>query len=367
MASLSLRDAEDPEDLLADLSGQDAGFAEYLADDVLARQPAPILPFLLQTAILDRFCVALCEATVSSEDPEWNARRCIDWVEGHNLFVSSLDSRKEWYRYHQMFRDVLLPRAVAELGPDHVADLQRKAAAWFASRGLVDEALRLALAAGDRELAAGFVAQGLCDVLNREDRPTLERWLSLFPDEFVQERPDLLIVQGFSLFLSWQVGPLARLLPHAAALLEQESGMATAGAEPGALRGCLAVLSAFVAWLDNDLDGASAYSRETLAILPDAWSFVRSGGVLFQALAMQASGQWQTAARLLIENYESAGDRTSVYALRHLQGLCMINYRQAGDLEQVVRTGQKLVQGAERSRLSLQQSWGHHLVGLAHY
>ena len=127
------------------------------------------------------------------------------------------------------------------------------------------------------------------------------------------------------------------------------------------------MLSAFVAWLDNDLDGASAYSRETLAILPDAWSFVRSGGVLFQALAMQASGQWQTAARLLIENYESAGDRTSVYALRHLQGLCMINYRQAGDLEQVVRTGQKLVQGAERSRLSLQQSWGHHLVGLAHY
>ena len=246
LASLSLRDAEDPEGLLADLSGLDAGFAEYLADDVLSHQPAAILSFLLQTAILDHFCVALCEAVISSEE-EWNARRCIDWVERHNLFVSSLDSHKEWYGYHQMFRDVLLQRAMAELGPDRVADLQRKAAAWFANRGLVDEAVRYALAAGDRELAAGFVAQGLCEALNREDRPTLDRWLGYFPDGFVQDRLDLLIVRGFSLFLSWQVGPLARLLPRAAALLEQESRMVTAGAEPGALRGCLAVLSAFVA------------------------------------------------------------------------------------------------------------------------
>ena len=280
LASLMLRDAEDSEGLLADLSGQDAGFAEYLTEDVLARQPAAILSFLLQTAILDRFCVALCEAAISSEEA-WNARRCIDWVERHNLFVSALDSHKEWYGYHQMFRDVLLPRAMAELGSDRVADLQRKAAAWFAHRGLVDEAVLYALAAGDRELAAGFIAQGLCEVLNREDRPTLDRWLGYFPDEFVQGHLDLLIVRGFSLFLSWQIGPLARLLPHAAALLEQESGMAKAGAEPGALRGCLAVLSAFVAYLDNDVDGAIASSRAALALLPEAWLFAREWGRAF--------------------------------------------------------------------------------------
>ena len=66
LASLSLRDAEDPEGLVAGLSGMDAGFADYLADDVLARQPAAIVSFLLQTAILDRFCVALCEAVIST-------------------------------------------------------------------------------------------------------------------------------------------------------------------------------------------------------------------------------------------------------------------------------------------------------------
>ena len=364
LASLSLRDAEDPEGLVASLSGLDAGFAEYLADDVLSRQPAAIVSFLLQTAILDRFCVALCEAVISSEDPRWTARDCIEWVERHNLFVSSLDSHQEWYGYHQMFRSMLLQHATAELRPDRVAELQCRAAAWFAHRGQVDEAVRYALAAGDRELAADFIAQGLCEVLNREDRPTLERWLGYFPDEFVQDRLDLLLVRGFSLFLSWQIGPLARLLPHASALLEQ---MVTAGAEPEALRGCLAGQSAFVAYLGNDQDGAAAHSRETLALLPEAWLFVRGGGVLFQALALQASGQWQEAVRLTIESYEGLGDQTSVYALRHLQALSMVYYRQAGDLEQVVQTGHRLVKGAERSGLSLLHSWGYQLAGLAHY
>ena len=71
--------------------------------------------------------------------------------------------------------------------------------------------------------------------------------------------------------------------------------------------------------------------------------------------------------RLTIESYESLGDRASVYALRHLQGLCMVYYRQAGDLEQVAQIAQRLAEGAERSGLSLLHSWGYQNVGLAHY
>lgn len=367
LASLTLRDAEDAERLVTGLLDGDAGFAEYLAADVLAQQPPAIVSFLLQTAILDPFCVALCEAVIASDDPDWSAHRCVEWVERRNLFVSSLDSHKEWYGYHQMFRSMLLQHAMAELGSGRIAELQRRAAAWFAQHGLADEAIRHALAAGDRELAAGFIAQGLADVLNREDRPTLDRWLGYFSDEFVQNRLDLLIVRGFSLFLSWQVGPLARLLHHAAALLEQQSSSAAAGTEPGTLRGCLAVLSAFVAYLDNDVDATIAHSRAALALLPETWLFARSGGVLFQAFAMQINGQWQEAVRLTIESYAGLGDRANVYALRHLQGLSLVYYRQAGDLEQVVQTGRRLAKEAESSGLSLLHSWGDLLVGLAHY
>ena len=253
------------------------------------------------------------------------------------------------------------------LGPDRAAALEGRAAAWFVHRGLVDEAVRHALAAGDREMAADFIAQGLSDVLNREDRPTLDRWLGYFPDEFVQDRLALLIVRGFSLFLSWQVGPLAKLLPRAAALLEQEGRMVTAGSEPEALRGCLAVLSAFVAYLGNDMDGTAACGREALALLPEAWLFARGGGVLFQVLAMQASGQAAGGRAASDRELRESRRSSNVYALRHFQGLCMVFYRQAGDLEQVAQIAQRLTEGAERSELHLLHSWGFQYVGLAHY
>ena len=178
----------------------------------------------------------------ASEDPKWSARRCIDWLEQCNLFITALDGHSEWYRYHQIFRSVLLERAMAELGPDRVSALQHRAANWYAQHGLVDEAVRHALAAGDRELAARCIAQGLCDVLNREDCPTLERWLGLFAPEFIEERAELLIVRGFSLFLSWQLGALAKVVTRAAALLEGEISTTLPEVELETLRRCVAVL-----------------------------------------------------------------------------------------------------------------------------
>ena len=367
LASLSLRDAEDPARLLDSLEGLDTEFADFLANDVLAQQPPAIQSFLLQTAILDSFCGALCDAVIANEDREWSARRCIDWLEQRNLFITSLDSHSEWYRFHQIFRSVLLERAMVELGPSRIAGLQHRSATWYAQHDLVDEAVLYALAAGDRELAARFIGQGLCDVLNREDYPTLERWLGLFAHEFVQERADLLIVRGYSLFLSWQLGALAKVVVRAAALLAGETSTTDSEAELGTLRGCLAVLSAVGAYFSSDPSSAGTYGREALDLLPEAWGFVRGGGRLFQVLAMQAGGQGQAAVGLLIEDYESRDGRASTYSLRLLQALCFITYRQAEDLERMIQTAQKLAAAAERSKLNLLQSWGHYFLGLAHY
>ena len=219
------------------MSNLDAEFAGYLANDVLSRQPAAIVSFLLQTAILDNVCVGLCEAVMASKDPEWSARRCIDWLERCNLFITSLDSQREWYRYHQIFRSVLLERAVAELGPDRVSALQHSAADWYAQHGMVDEAVRHALAAGDRELAARFIDQGLCDVLNRKDAPRWSAGLASLRPEFIQARADTLIVHGFKLFLSWQLGALAKTVPHTRPpCLKPESSATSPEAELGVLR-----------------------------------------------------------------------------------------------------------------------------------
>ena len=131
----------------------------------------------------------------------------MDWLERADLFFIPLDNHRQWYRYHHLWRELLEQRLLAELGPDQVSALHRRAAIWFASQGLVDEALQHALAADDLDLAARLMEQNLCDVLNREDRPTLDRWLRLLPEDFVQRRPWLLMIKALACQFSWQLPP----------------------------------------------------------------------------------------------------------------------------------------------------------------
>ena len=91
--------------------------------------------------------------------------------------------------------------------------MHHRASAWFEEQGLFDEAIHHALAAGDLDLAARQMCLGLRDVLNREDRPTLERWLSLLPEEMIQRRPELLMIRAWALQFVWQLNLQAQGAP----------------------------------------------------------------------------------------------------------------------------------------------------------
>ena len=175
----------------------------------MASQPPAILRFLLATSILDRFCAPLCESVLGSaagrDGSACDVPACIQWLERHNLFVIPLDDHRQWYRYHHLFQELLQRRLLNEAGPEQVAELHRRAAAWFEERGLIDEAIRHALAINDLDLAAELMVAGLCDVLNREDRVTLDRWLRLLPEDFVQRHPWLLMMKVVAVEISWQL------------------------------------------------------------------------------------------------------------------------------------------------------------------
>ena len=198
LATLSLNSGSDAERELMELSGSHLEIADYLMDEVLAYQTPAVLRFLLATSILDRFCAALCESILDG-DREFHPgdiAGTIQWLDRNNLFVVPLDNNRQWYRYHHLFQDLLQRRLVAEVSPEEVAELHRRAAVWFAGQGLVDEALRHALAINDLNLAAQLMVAGLCDALNLDDRSTLDRWLSLLPDEFIRASPVALDDQG---------------------------------------------------------------------------------------------------------------------------------------------------------------------------
>jgi LuxR family transcriptional regulator, maltose regulon positive regulatory protein len=144
LAALSLRGREDVAGFVAAFSGSHRYVLDYLAEEVLDRQPEPVRTFLLETSVLDRLCGPLCDAVTGRAD----GQRLLEAVDRANLFLTPLDDVRGWYRYHHLFADLLRVR-LAQEQPERPPVLHRAAAAWHEQHGLADDAIRHALAAGD--------------------------------------------------------------------------------------------------------------------------------------------------------------------------------------------------------------------------
>ena len=100
LAALSLRGHPDPGAFVRQFSGDNRFITDFLAEEVLSRQPAEIRQFLVRTSILSRFSAPLCDAVIGSA----NAAEIIDILDRENLFVVPLDDTRRWFRYHQPVR-----------------------------------------------------------------------------------------------------------------------------------------------------------------------------------------------------------------------------------------------------------------------
>jgi LuxR family maltose regulon positive regulatory protein len=366
LAALSLSFVDSQESVLAAISSENANITAYLLEEVLIHQETAMQAFLLKTSILDRFCASLCETVVGEIDSAWNVRACLDWIERSEMFVTPLDKRREWYRYHHLFQELLQQRASAEMSPDQVAVLHRQASAWFDEQGLLDEALHHALAGGDLELAARQMITGIRDVINREDRLTLERWLRLLPEEMIQQQPGLLMIRVWELQFSWRLDLQAQLLQQVEELLDSGVGAALSADDLQILRGQIHVLRAQHAYFNNQPILAIDLCQQVLALLPPSWTFVRGGAMLFLGMSMQASDQALEAERLLLAEYESCSDKNDTYALLLLRSLAFI-YLNTGQLDQASRIAQVQLQGATNRKIQIMQNWADWFLGVLSY
>jgi LuxR family transcriptional regulator, maltose regulon positive regulatory protein len=366
LAGISLRTLAKIESIPSTLVSTGQSLSEYLEDEVLAQQVPAIQTFLLKTSVLDRFCAPLCEAVVGEGDPAWSVRACIDWIDRAGLFVFRLDDQREWYRYHQLFRDFLQEKLLARFGAEGVIDLNRKAAAWFAQQGLLDEALRHALKVGDLELAAEVIEDGLRGGINDSDRPRLERWLSLLPEELVERRPWLLVLKAWVFQLSWQLGRQLKVLSQLEALIDEDGGATLPAEEVQLLRANVLALRAQEAFQNNQPARGVALSEEALAVLPPSWAMMRGAAMMYWGYCMASMGQDQATEWALLEEYGSLDDKTNAYAIAILFAVCY-NYLNAGQLEPASRTAHVMLQQASRGRSPVLQGWAHFFLGLVSY
>jgi LuxR family maltose regulon positive regulatory protein len=180
LAGISLgRRGTDFDAFIAAIAAPGADAPAYLAAEVLDGQPAAIRDFLLRTAILDRLCAPLCAVLAGHDD----APVRLEDVAARNLLLAPLDARHEWWRYHQLFADLLRHEARAVLGEAALAELHRRAALWHRAHGDPSDAIRHALAAGEPALAGELVAAHWEERFNRGELELVAGWLERLPDD----------------------------------------------------------------------------------------------------------------------------------------------------------------------------------------
>ena len=153
------------------LSGGDRFVTEYVESEFLARISEQQRVFLTRTAVLERISGPLCEAVL--ELP--GSAATLAELARSNLLLVALDRRGRWYRYHHLFRDMLLAELErTELGLIPV--LRRRAAAWCVQNGLLEEALEYSMAARDVGLTARLVQKLWHPTYQQGRITTLQRW-----------------------------------------------------------------------------------------------------------------------------------------------------------------------------------------------
>jgi LuxR family transcriptional regulator, maltose regulon positive regulatory protein len=184
LAALSLRGHPSPSSFIRQFSGDNRFVGDFLAQEVLSRQPREIRDFLCRAAILDRFTPSLCDAVVGSA----NAMEIIDILERENLFLVALDDDRQWFRYHQLFGQMLLSRLV-QTEPDLVPVLHRRASEWHQRWGSVEEAIVHALAGGDIAGAVDVVARNWLSCVDTGRLRALRAWLDSIGDDRIRASP----------------------------------------------------------------------------------------------------------------------------------------------------------------------------------
>jgi LuxR family maltose regulon positive regulatory protein len=153
LAAMLLAGHPDPERFVAAFAGSERTVADYLLAEVFERQPGGVQKLLLRTSILERVCGPLADRLAGASGSE----RTLLELEDSNAFVVSVDPERSWFRYHQLFADLLLLE-LRRTEPDAIGDLHRVAADWFAENGYAVEAIRHAQAGGDWKHAERLLA-----------------------------------------------------------------------------------------------------------------------------------------------------------------------------------------------------------------
>jgi LuxR family maltose regulon positive regulatory protein len=209
LLSLSLPGHPNPGTLLEEISGDQRYILDYLTQEVLQQQPSDIQTFLLSTSILQRLSPSLCDALMEQTD----SQQMLERIEQANLFVVSLDSKRQWYRYHALFAEALRHQ-LKQMRENQIFLLHHRASLWYDQHDQTTQAILHAISAKEwqrttdliecKSLQLAFLTWGASE----HDLPILQQWFEQLPAEIMRSRPHLCLT---CVRFLWSVTPYTKL------------------------------------------------------------------------------------------------------------------------------------------------------------
>lgn len=201
LAAHSLQYEPDPKKFIEAFAGTDRQIADYLIEEVLESLPQELQEFILRTSILDRLSAPLCQTLVYGEGAASRCQEILELLEKNNLFTVPLDNRRFWYRYHQLFAELLRHR-MALTAPEEVSNLHLRASEWQEANGFVTDAIHHALMAKDIERALDLIENHSLAAISRAEVRKAQRWFESLSEDLIRTRPFLSMLYVWILLLT---------------------------------------------------------------------------------------------------------------------------------------------------------------------
>jgi LuxR family maltose regulon positive regulatory protein len=325
LAALSLRKREDLSSFVKDFGGSHRYLMDYVQQDILVQLPLMLKDFLLQTSILTRMNAALCQLVTAAPD-ELACQQMLEELERTNLFVVPLDEQRRWYRFHDLFREVLRARLQASQ-PELLPLLHIRAARFYEAQSEWQEAITHALAAPDYPYAATLMEQAAEQFWLSGEVRTVYTWVFSLPDTVLRAHLRLALdatlrfvnsvnLSNETLYVGMQV-QVEHTFSRMDEILRRKRILSLSDAEVALIQRRLLLLRALIearaVVKRGDRERLRHLALETEALPPDeevSWNMIPLSftfwlNVMFEGEAASLISRLQIAKQVIIE----AGDR----------------------------------------------------------
>jgi len=356
LAGMSMSGQDDIRQFIDAFAGDNRHIVDYLAEEVLSRQPELIRTFLIQTSILNRMCAELCDFVTGRDD----SAQILTQLEKANLFLIPLDDKRVWYRYHHLFAE-LTHQKLNQTRPAGINALHLNASRWFEKQGLVEDAIEHAIVSTAFDRAAGLLERLIETKWRGGEQATLLRWLNQLPDEVTYARPAIWITKARLMFESGSPEAGGNNLDMLESdLLARKAPFEGMGAEEIRIcRGKIAAVKAHWATRKGDVRSIVKYAGTAFELLPEKEAAWRAVAAMSSGIAHKIQGDMDAAIEshaLAVTAARASGNIFWYLATRVWQ---CIDLKNAGQMPEAKKICGQLLSETKGGNLEFTVAKGH--------